>query len=60
MKPRNAINLARKLRGLGAPVAYRNYRGLTHENVAMALSKPFRGKAPVLADVAAFLHARLD
>jgi hypothetical protein len=34
----------------------RDYPNLTHEEVAMALSVPFRGKAPVLADSTAFLH----
>lgn len=55
----NANNLAARLRTLGAPVEHRDYAGLSHENVAMALSVPFRGKAPVLADSAAFLHAAL-
>ena len=56
VRPRNAINLAAKLRGLGASVELKNYEGLSHEEVAMALSKPFRGKAPVLADSVAFLR----
>ena len=56
VRPKNARNLAIKLRGLGAPVEYRNYTGLTHEDVAMALSKPFRGKASVLDDSVAFLN----
>lgn len=51
----NAVNLAARLRALGAPVSHRDYPGLSHENVAMALSVPFRGKAPVLADSVAFL-----
>jgi len=55
VKPHNAINLAAKLKALGAPVTHVDYPGLSHENVAMALSKPFRGKAPVLADSVAFL-----
>lgn len=52
----NAVNLAARLRALGAPVPHRDYPGLSHENVAMALSVPFRGKAPVLADTVAFLR----
>ncbi|GGO97530.1 alpha/beta hydrolase [Stakelama pacifica] len=59
VKPRNAVALAKRLRELGAPVAFREYTGLTHENVAMALSKPFRGKAPVLADTVAFIDKAL-
>ena len=52
----NAVNLTARLRALGAPVVHRDYPGLSHENVAMALSVPFRGKAPVLADSVAFLN----
>jgi acetyl esterase/lipase len=59
VRPKNAINLANRLRALGAPVTLREYQGLSHEEVAMALSKPFRGKAPVLADSIAFLIAAL-
>lgn len=58
VRPYNAVNLARRLTRLGAPVAFREYRGLSHEDVAVALSAPFRGRAPVLADSVAFLtHA---
>ncbi|WP_342454732.1 alpha/beta hydrolase [Sphingomonas sp. H160509] len=56
VKPHNAINLTARLKALGAPVTHIDYPGLSHENVAMALSKPFRGKAPVLADSVAFLN----
>ncbi|MEG8045406.1 alpha/beta hydrolase [Sphingomonas aerolata] len=56
VKAHNADNLTAKLTGLGAPVRHVDYPGLSHEDVAMALSKPFRGKAPVLADSVAFLN----
>ncbi|WP_425229376.1 alpha/beta hydrolase [Sphingomonas sp.] len=59
VRARNAINLTARLRSLGAPVIHRDYPGLSHENVAMALSVPFRGKAPVLADSIAFLRQHL-
>ena len=52
----NAVNLAARLKAVGAPVRHRDYPDLSHENVAMALSVPFRGKAPVLADSVAFLR----
>lgn len=55
VKPRNAILLSRRLHELGAPVEFRAYNDLGHEDVVMALSKPFRGKAPVLQDSADFL-----
>ena len=56
VRPKNAINLSARLKELGAPVSMKNYPGLTHEEVVMALSKPFRTKAPVLADTLAFLQ----
>lgn len=56
----NANNLTARLRALGAPVTHIDYPGLSHENVVMALSKPFRGKAPVLADTLAFLDRTLN
>lgn len=59
VRARNANNLGAKLKGLGAPVEVKNYGPLTHEEVVMALSVPFRGKGPVLADSVAFLKARL-
>jgi len=59
VRPRNADNLTAKLKSLGAPVEYRNYKGLDHEDVVMALSKPYRDKAPVLADSVAFLKAAM-
>lgn len=59
VRPRNAINLAARLEALGAPVTLKNYPGLTHEEVVMALSKPFRGKGSTLADSVAFLDSVL-
>ncbi len=55
VRPRNAINLARRLREVGAPVELVNYEGLRHEEVVMALSKAFRGKAPLLKRSTDFL-----
>lgn len=59
VRPRNAIHLAAALKARGGAVELRNYPGITHENVAMALSVPFRGKAPVLVDSVAFLNAEI-
>jgi acetyl esterase/lipase len=59
VKPHNAYDLAAKLTALGTTVKVIAYPGLSHEQVAMALSKPFRGKGPVLADSVAFLRAHL-
>jgi len=55
VKPRNAILLSRRLHELGAPVEFHAYNDLSHEDVVMALSKPFRNKAAVLQDSADFL-----
>ena len=55
VRPRNAINLTARLEQKGAVVEMINYQGLDHEEVVMALSKPFRGKGPVLNDSTAFL-----
>lgn len=55
VKPRNAYRLARRLKQLGAPVMLRDYAGLSHENVVMAYSRPFRRLAPVLDQSVAFL-----
>ena len=59
VRPKNANNLAAKLRGLGAPVEVKNYGPLDHEEIVMALSVPFREKGPVLADSVAFLRQHL-
>jgi acetyl esterase/lipase len=55
VKPRNAILLSRKLSALGAQVSFKAYPGLNHEDLVMALSKPFRGKGTVLVDSSMFL-----
>ena len=59
VRPYNTENLAAKLRKLGAPVETENYDGLSHEDVVMALSKPFRGKAPVLDRSVSFLESAM-
>ncbi|MFM9853017.1 MAG: alpha/beta hydrolase [Sphingomonadaceae bacterium] len=59
VKPRNAILLAQALGKLGTKPVFKAYENLGHEDVVMALSKPFRGKAPVLADSVAFLKAHV-
>ncbi|HEX8302737.1 alpha/beta hydrolase [Sphingomonas sp.] len=59
VRPKNAINLHARLKALGGPVEIKNYPGLTHEEVVMALSRPFRGKGPTLADSVKFLNGTL-
>lgn len=57
VKPRNSEALAARLKQLGALVELRLYPGKSHVDLAMSLSRPFRGKTPALADSAAFLLA---
>jgi acetyl esterase/lipase len=59
VRPKNARNLAAKLKALGATVELKEYAAQGHEDIAMALSLPFRGKSPVLEDTAQFLNAHL-
>ena len=55
VRPKNARNLARRLGELGAPVLLKEYGGLNHEDIVVALSRPFRDKGDVLDASAAFL-----
>jgi acetyl esterase/lipase len=53
--PRNTRKLAAALRDKGASVEERHYAGLDHAGTVLALSRPFRGKSTLLADMTAFL-----
>jgi acetyl esterase/lipase len=59
VRPKSARNLFKALTAVGADVAEKEYPGLGHEDIAMALSLPFRGKATVLDDSSAFLMTHL-
>ncbi|TAL38323.1 MAG: alpha/beta hydrolase [Phenylobacterium sp.] len=54
--PKNTIALARKLRDAGVPVEERHYDGVDHVNMVLALSRPLRGRAPVLDEMTKFLR----
>ncbi len=58
--PRNSVALAARLRAAGVPAEVRTYPDIGHVGIVTALARPFRGKAPVLADVAAFAHRVTD
>lgn len=58
--PRNTTKLAALLRNAGVTVEERHYAGLGHVDMALALSRLFRGKAPVLQEMTDFLHAHAD
>jgi acetyl esterase/lipase len=52
--PRNLESLARVQRAAGGRVETNTYAGIDHVEILLALSRPFRGSAPVLEDVVAF------
>ena len=54
--PRNSRSLARALAAAGREVELKIYAGLDHRDTALALSRPFRRKAPVLDDMVGFLR----
>lgn len=51
----NTLNLAAATRGEGAEVETRLYEGIGHVGILSALSRPFRGRAPVVQDVHGFM-----
>jgi acetyl esterase/lipase len=53
--PKNSRNLAAALRARGATVTLRMYPKLKHADTIAALSEPARRRAPILADIAAFI-----
>lgn len=55
--PRNTTRLAQALRDAGAVVEERHYRGIDHNEIMMAVARPFRDRAAVLDDMVGFLHA---
>jgi acetyl esterase/lipase len=56
VKPRNGRKLAERLKAVGAEAQTKEYAGLTHVGIMLALAKPLRGRAPVLRDVADFFY----
>lgn len=58
VEPHNATSLARILRDHGDAVELKLYPGIGHNAILFAMSRPFRGKAPVLDDTLRFIHAQ--
>jgi acetyl esterase/lipase len=58
--PRNTRKLSAMLRDAGVAVEERHYAGVDHAGTVLALSRPFRSKAPVLEEMTGFLstHAQ--
>ena len=57
VRPRNTRKLAAALHDRGAKVEERHYAGLDHAGTVLALSRPFRSKSTLFADMTAFLKA---
>jgi len=55
--PKNTVALAARLRAAGVPVEERHYAGVDHVRMVLALSRPLRGRAPVLDEMTDFLRA---
>jgi acetyl esterase/lipase len=56
VEPRHSLELARLLRAAGRDVELKLYPALGHVGILTALAIPFRRRAPVLADLAAFAY----
>ena len=57
--PRNTKALARRARESGRDVIEKQYAGVGHAGLLLALGRGFRGRAPVLADLTAFFRRAL-
>ncbi len=55
VKPRNSKILAAKTEALGGQARLKIYPGVDHADIIMAISRPFRTKAPVINDVIDFI-----
>lgn len=58
--PRNTVALAKRLREAGVAVEERHYAGVDHVRMVLALSRPLRGRAPVLDEMTDFLRLHAD
>ncbi|WP_304188066.1 alpha/beta hydrolase [Phenylobacterium aquaticum] len=56
---RNMRTLAQAYRDKGAVVEDRVYPGMDHSGMVLALSRPFRSRAPVLEEMTGFLRAQV-
>jgi acetyl esterase/lipase len=56
VKPRNSKSLNAKIKELGGQSDLKIYPGVDHADIIMAIARPFRAKAPVIADVTGFIE----
>ena len=57
VKPRNSKILSAKIQALGGKQQLQIYPDVDHADIIMAVARPFRQKAPVVADVVNFINA---
>jgi dipeptidyl aminopeptidase/acylaminoacyl peptidase len=57
VKPRNSKALSDKIQALGGQQQLKIYPDVGHADIIMAVARPFRTKAPVVADVVNFIKA---
>lgn len=57
VRPRNSINLHNAMKNAGAVSTIKKYAALNHIDPVMAISRPFRTKAPLIRDAVAFMQA---
>jgi acetyl esterase/lipase len=57
VKPRNSRSLNGRMNELGGKSELKIYPGIDHAEIIMAIARPFRTKAPVIADVTGFINA---
>lgn len=57
VRPRNSVSLAQRVNAAGGRAEVKIYPGIDHVGLLLAVSRPFRGRAPVLADLTRFLRA---
>jgi acetyl esterase/lipase len=58
VKPRNSQRLAARMLEIGGKQQLKIYPGVDHADIVMAIARPFRTKAPVIADVTEFITAQ--
>ncbi len=56
VEPRNSRALGARVAAVGGRARVVDYAGVGHIGILLALSKPFRSKAPVIADITQFLQ----
>ncbi len=56
VKPRNSKRLAAAMLDVEGQASIKIYPGVDHADIIMAISRPFRAKAPVVADIISFIE----